>query len=114
MITNDVKVISSKLIAMMIVITSFCFATLLKATESMQDPTPRQLSLEMAVNSAIKFDPWLRGNQYQQDSIESLSVAAGTMADPKVSIGLANIASDSFDFNQEAMTQFKEIGRAHV
>ena len=73
----------------------------------MQDPIPQRLTLETAVEAAIKFDPWLLGNRHQQDSIESLSVAAGTMVDPKVSLGIVNIASDSFDFNQEAMTQFK-------
>ena len=73
----------------------------------MIDRIPQKLTLETAVEVAIKFDPWLRGNQHQQDSIESLSVAVGTMPDPKVSLGMVNIASDSFDFNQEAMTQFK-------
>lgn len=65
------------------------------------------LSLDAAINSAIQNDPWLQGNRYRQDSIESMSIAVGTLPDPKISIGLANIAADSFDFGQEAMTQFK-------
>ena len=69
--------------------------------------TQNQLTLEMAVNIAQKNDPWLVGNQHLQDSVNALSIAADTLPDPKISIGLANIAADSLDFNQEAMTQYK-------
>lgn len=65
------------------------------------------LTLDTAINSALQNDPWLQGNRHQQNSIESMSIAASTLPDPKVSVGLANIAADSFDFDQEAMTQFK-------
>jgi outer membrane protein TolC len=65
------------------------------------------LSLEQAVSLAQKNDPWLVGNQHTQTALESLSLAASTLPDPRVSIGVANIAADSFEFDQEAMTQFK-------
>ena len=65
------------------------------------------LSLEEAVKAAQLNDPWLIGNRHSQDAIESMSVAAGTLADPKISLALANMPLDSFDFNQEAMTQLK-------
>ncbi len=65
------------------------------------------LTLDAATKSAIQNDPWLQGNRHRQNSIESMSIAAGTLPDPKVSINLVNIAADSFDFGQEAMTQFK-------
>lgn len=64
------------------------------------------LSLAMAVQSAQENDPWLLGNQYSQDSIDALSVAAGSLPDPKMSLGFTNMPTDTFDFNQEAMTQF--------
>ncbi len=66
-----------------------------------------RLELDEIIQLAKTNDPWLLGNQYTQDSVKSLSVAAGTLPDPKISLGLANIASDSFQFNQEAMTQVK-------
>ncbi|MDQ7048031.1 MAG: TolC family protein [Enterobacterales bacterium] len=69
--------------------------------------TENSLELDEIIQIAKTNDPWLLGNQLNQDSIKSLSVAAGTLPDPKVSLGLANIASDSFQFNQEAMTQVK-------
>jgi len=67
----------------------------------------QNLSLETAVFTAVKYDPWLTGNRHQQDALESMSIAAGTLPDPKVSLGIANIAAETFDFNQEMMTQFK-------
>ncbi len=67
----------------------------------------RTLTLEEAVRAAQLNDPWLAGNKHSQDAIESMSVAAGTLPDPKVTFGLANLPTDTFDFNQEAMTQFK-------
>jgi len=64
------------------------------------------LSLKLAITAAVRNDPWLQTNRHQQDSIESMSVAASTLPDPKISIGMKNIAADSFDFGQEAMTNF--------
>ncbi|NQZ07864.1 MAG: TolC family protein [Algicola sp.] len=66
-----------------------------------------QLTLEMAIKAAHKYDPWLVGNRHTQQAIEAMSVAAGTMDDPRVSIGMVNLATDSFDFSQEPMTQLK-------
>jgi len=71
------------------------------------------LTLEEAVRAAQLNDPWLAGNRHSQDAIESMSVAAGTLPDPKVTFGLANLPTDTFDFNQEAMTQFK-VGVAQM
>jgi outer membrane protein TolC len=36
-----------------------------------------------------------------------MSVAAGTLPDPTISLGLANVPTDTFDFGQEPMTQTK-------
>ncbi|MFT5210911.1 MAG: outer membrane protein TolC [Flavobacterium sp.] len=65
------------------------------------------LSLESAILAAQAKDPWLVGNQHQQDAIEAMSTVAGNLPDPKLSIGLANIATDSFEFRQEGITQLK-------
>lgn len=65
------------------------------------------LDLKMAVKAAQLNDPWLVGNKHSQDAVLSMSVAAGSLPDPKMSIGLANLASDSFNFGQEDMTQAK-------
>ncbi len=65
------------------------------------------LSFVQAVNMAKKNDPWLDGSRHKQQSLELMSYAANTQPDPKVSIALANLPIDGFDFGQEAMTQFK-------
>ena len=65
------------------------------------------LSLNHAIQLGLKNDPWLKGNEYSQTKVESLAISAGQLPDPKVSLGLANIGADNFDFGQEPMTQLK-------
>ncbi|MDN4502741.1 TolC family protein [Alteromonadaceae bacterium BrNp21-10] len=65
------------------------------------------VSLTQAINQAQQNDPWLQGNKFQQQSLQAQSIAAGSLPDPNVSIGLMNMPMDSWDFNQEAMTQMK-------
>ncbi|KGK00136.1 TolC family protein [Thalassotalea sp. ND16A] len=69
--------------------------------------TATVLRFEQAIKRAQKNDPWLTGNRHQQQAVESLSYAANTLPDPKISVGIANLAADSFDFAQEPMSQFK-------
>lgn len=66
-----------------------------------------ELSLQNVIRIAVLNDSWLKGNEYSQKAIEESSIAAGTYADPKITIGAANIPTDSFNLNQEAMTQLK-------
>jgi hypothetical protein len=68
---------------------------------------PSTLDLKTAIKIARENDPWLAGNLHTQQSVESMSIAAGTLPDAKASVNLLNIPADSFDFNQEPMTQFK-------
>jgi len=65
------------------------------------------LTLEEAITAAVKQDPWLKGSQYSEEAIMANSVAASTLPDPVVSIGLANLPTDGFAFDQEPMTQLK-------
>ena len=68
---------------------------------------PQVLTLSNVVKMAQENDLWLLSNQQSQNSLSSLSVASGSLPDPKVSLGFANLPTDTFDFNQEGMTQFK-------
>ncbi len=65
------------------------------------------LTLQSALSTAIANDPWLLGSRHNQDSMDALSTAAATLPDPRVSLGFANIPTDTFAFDQEAMSQFK-------
>ncbi len=64
-------------------------------------------SFNSTVKAAQKNDPWLTGNKHQQQAIESMSHAANSMPDPKISVAMANLPTDGFDFAQEGMTQLK-------
>ncbi len=64
-------------------------------------------TLERAVKDAQVQDPWLIGSMKRQESLEALSIESGSLPDPSVSLGIANLPIDTFDFSQEGMTQFK-------
>lgn len=76
-------------------------------------PEALALTLEEAIGLAQHNDPWLTGSEFRQQALEAESMVAGTLPDPVVSVGLANLPTDSFDFDQEAMTQFK-VGVSQV
>ncbi len=76
-------------------------------------PARASLTLERAVALAQENDPWVRGSLLRQEAMEASSVAAGSLPDPMLSLGLANLPTDTFDFDQEAMTQFK-VGLSQV
>ena len=65
------------------------------------------LTFKQAINFAQKNDPWLVGNLHKQNSIELMSASVNTLPDPTVSLGVANLPTDGFDFGQEGMTQAK-------
>lgn len=69
-------------------------------------PVNAALPLRQAVEMAQVNDPWLLGSEQRQAALEAKSEAAGSLPDPMVSAGFANLPTDTFDFNQEAMTQF--------
>ncbi|KKN50065.1 hypothetical protein LCGC14_0636600, partial [marine sediment metagenome] len=66
-----------------------------------------ELSLEQALNYALDNEPWLTANKYQQAAVQAQSLAAGTLPDPVLTLGLMNLPTDGFAFDQEGMTQLK-------
>jgi outer membrane protein TolC len=85
----------------------FCIIGVLSALIEISQAGEKTLTLFEAAQAAQLNDPWLVGNRHSQEAIESMSVAAGTLPDPTVSLGLVNVPTDTFDFDQEAMTQAK-------
>ncbi len=71
------------------------------------EPSEPNLLFEETIESAVRHDPWLAASTHKEMALDSLSVAAGQLPDPKVSVGLANLATDTFDFDQERMTHLK-------
>lgn len=70
-------------------------------------PAHAELSLENAIAEAIKSDHWARSSAFQEQALRSQAVASGQLPDPKLSLALANLPTDSFDFDQENMTQLQ-------
>ncbi len=67
----------------------------------------RLLTLSQAVSLAIASDPWLTRSEINEQAMLDRSEAVDTLPNPVVSIGLANLPTDGFVFNQEPMTQLK-------
>ena len=84
-----------------------CCTLLLAATTPGSAAGGSELNLEEAVRLAQDNDPWLTGSELRQHALEAQSTAAGSLPDPVVNLGFANLPTDSWDFDQEAMTQFK-------
>lgn len=69
-------------------------------------PQPNQtLALDDAVKLAIAADPWLVGSRHTEGALLDEATAAATLPDPRMSLMAGNFPVDSFDINQEAMTQ---------
>ena len=66
-----------------------------------------ELSLEQALNYALDNEPWLRASKHRQVAAQAQSLAAGSLPDPVLSVGLMNLPTDGFAFDQEGMTQLK-------
>lgn len=65
------------------------------------------ISLETAIDKALKADHWQLSNLNQEMALRSQAIATAQLPDPKVRVALANLPLDSFDFNQENMTQLQ-------
>ncbi len=65
------------------------------------------LGLQQAITYAISNDPWLKGSELNERALLAESIADGELPDPSLSLGLLNLATDTLDFNQEPMSQFK-------
>lgn len=63
------------------------------------------LVLRAAIQRAIINDPWLNGSRHRQDALNAESVSAASLPDPRVSLSANNLPVDTFEINQEAMTQ---------
>lgn len=71
------------------------------------------LTMQDAVKIAIQHDPWLTGNQLQEKALREQSKGASSLPDPMLSMGLLNLPTAGFAFDQEPMTQFK-VGLAQT
>lgn len=65
------------------------------------------LSLDNAINIAQIQDDWQTKSRIEQQRLMTLSEGANALPDPVLSVGLLNLPTDGFAFDQEPMTQLK-------
>lgn len=70
-------------------------------------PVQAELTLESAIQEAISSDHWARSSAYQEQALRHQAIASGQLPDPKMRLALANLPTDTFDFDQENMTQLQ-------
>jgi len=63
------------------------------------------ISLHDAEQMAIKSDPAQQIYQSQQAAFIAQGIAGSTLADPMIKLGMANVPTDSFQLDQDPMTQ---------
>ena len=69
--------------------------------------TQKKLNFYETIRQAKQTDPWLKGNLYRQQSLESLSRAAIILPAPTISIKQANFVTDSLSLNRDPMGQLQ-------
>lgn len=90
--------------------TIIVFSSLIVGLSLFLTPTllsAENLTLQRAEQIALSGEPGLISQNWTVRSLKQKAIAEGQLKDPKIQIGLANLAADSFDFGQEPMTQFK-------
>lgn len=86
---------------------SLLVAVPLANAASASAPAGATLTLPEAEKIALDDEPGLVGKHWEAESLSERAIADGQLMDPKLQVGLVNLAADTFDFNQENMTQFK-------
>ena len=77
-------------------------------------PLHAALTLEQAVAMARDHDPWLRGSELRESALMAESTAAGTLPDPVVSLGVANLPTDSWDWDATPRFTVTDKGNLEV
>ncbi|WAJ69166.1 TolC family protein [Catenovulum adriaticum] len=71
------------------------------------------LSLSDVVNLAVKGDIWSQQSQAEQSALQLKSTAAKQLDNPKISVNLNNMPTETWQFNQTSMTQLT-LGASQV
>ncbi len=63
------------------------------------------ITLDQAILMATQNDLWLEASRFREQSTRANSVVAGQLPDPVIKMSIANLPLDSFELNQEPMSQ---------
>lgn len=91
------------------IITLLALMTLWPAAQAtpVENTTASALSLEDAVTIAVDGNPGLAEMQARAEAMAAIPSQAGALPDPMVSFNALNLPTDTFDRDQEAMTQLQ-------
>lgn len=78
-----------------------------------EDDSDLVLAEKSAVERAVRDNPNLAAMQARYEALSEIPSQVGTLPDPIVNLNAMNLPTDSFDVNQEAMTQ-AQIGFSQV
>ena len=81
--------------------------TIISLISSFSVIAEQTLTIERAVLIALERDALTNVYQSRSDAYREQSIAEDTLPDPKIKLGLLNFPTDTFDRNQEPMTQIK-------
>ena len=70
-----------------------------------QSPIWAPASLKLLIKEGLANNQSLKSIKYQFEALTEQVTAAGALADPRLGIGLMNMPTDTFRFDQEPMTQ---------
>jgi len=88
-------------------LSAIAMGLLLAAGADAQTSTGNALTLGEAESIALQGEPGLAAKSWESKALSERAVADGQLKDPKLQVGLLNMPTDTFDFDQENMTQFK-------
>lgn len=82
-----------------------CYSTFISNAQASH--SDNLLDLQQSIQVAIEQDIWHQKNRKSSEIEQAESVISSAMPNPTLNIEIANLASDTFRFDQERMTQFK-------
>jgi len=98
---DSIKSISRAVISIVLVI----FGQFSKA-DNITSSTP-VLTIEKVERLALENEPGITSQDWQVRSLSENAIAESQLPDPKIQLGLINVPTDTYDFDQENMTQIK-------
>ncbi len=76
-------------------------------SKSLNSKQSSKLNLGQALQIALQQDQWQSSSLSQQEALHERAIAAGELPDTRLSLNVANLATDTLRFNQERMTQLQ-------
>lgn len=96
-----------KIIPALILIVNALLISSFVTAKAIETSSASVLTLEQAEQIALTDEPGIVSQLWQSQSLSQQAIADGQLMDPKLQLGVANLAADNFEFDQENMTQFK-------